>query len=344
MRILILGGTLFLGRHLVEAFQERAHEVVLFNRGLTNPELVAARLRLIGDRTCHADLAVLENQRFDAVIDTSGYVPKDVRASSTVLRKCADRYVFISSVSVYDLTQPPLHENSRFVELPAEVPSDTFDERYYGPLKAGCEEAVRREFGTSRSLVIRPGLIVGPHDPTDRFSYWPARIARGGDVLAPQGPTAATQFIDVRDLARWIGEMLETGGTGTYNATGPFEPLTLGEVLQNCIDVSGSDAVLRWVDAAFLDRNDVGAWIDLPLWIPEGPDIGLLHVDATRARAAGLKLRPIADTIDATLTWLQATRGAEYSMKAGLTAERESELLARWRASADAAERRTHSS
>lgn len=337
MRALILGGTLFLGRHVVEALQERGHEVVLFNRGRTNPELFTTVTRLFGDRTRDSDLATLANERFDAVVDTSGYVPKDVRASSAILRRCANRYVFISSASVYDLTRPPLHENASLVELPPDVSSDTLDERYYGPLKARCEEVVRTTFGEEGSLVIRPGLIVGPEDPTDRFSYWPARIARGGDVLAPEGPRATTQFIDVRDLARWIVEMLETERTGTYNATGPFEELTLGEVLQTCIDVSGSDARLYWVDAAFLERNEVSAWTDLPLWIPDGPDSGLLHVDATRAKSAGLTLRPVAETVRATVAWLQTTRYVERRWKAGLTPEREIGLLARWRATPHAA-------
>jgi 2'-hydroxyisoflavone reductase len=330
MRVLILGGTLFLGRHIADALLNRGHQLVLFNRGLTAPELFPDVERVTGDRT--RDLDKLAGMRFDAVIDTCGYLPSAVRAAVAALREAAWNYCFIRSISVYDAIQEHLDEvSSATLALPENVSPDTYDAQYYGAFKMLCERAVTETLGAGRALIIRPGLIVGPHDPTDRFSYWPHRIARGGDVLAPSAPDFGVQFIDVRDLAAWIVAMLEKKATGTYNATSPPGAMTLGSVLDCCRNVSGSDAHFVWVDEAFLTEHDVKAWTELPLWISRSANIpGILNADVTRASLAGLRARPIEETVDATLAWL-ATRSSNHEWRAGLEPERERSLLTAWR-------------
>jgi 2'-hydroxyisoflavone reductase len=330
VRVLVLGGTHFLGRHIVDALLARGHEPVLFNRGKTNPGLFPEVERITGER--ETGLAALEGKTFDAVIDTSGYLPRVVRASAHALRLTAGLYCFISSVSVYDLAIGNTREDAPLLTLPEGADPDTFLIENYGPLKALCERAAAEAFGIDRTLVIRPGLIVGPDDPTDRFTYWPERIARGGDVLAPSTPEFMTQFIDVRDLASWTVEMIERNAHGAYNATSEDGTMRLGEVLEACKRLSGSDARLTWVDDAFLVANGVEGWMDLPLWIPGTSEFSsLLHADASKALAAGLHIRSIDDTVAATLAWLPS-RDAAREWKTGLPPERERELLASWKA------------
>ena len=324
MNLLILGGTRFLGRHLVDAALVRGYTVTLFNRGKSNPGLYPHIETIPGDR--ETDLNKLANRRWDAVIDTCGYLPRIVRLSARALKNSVDSYVFISSISAYaDFSQVGITEASPLATMPDETVEEITGETY-GPLKVLCEQAVEAEF-PGRALLIRPGLIVGPHDPTDRFTYWPFRVAGGGEVLAPEKPDVPVQIIDGRDLAEFTLKLIESRASGVYNATGPDYNLTLGDMLETCKQVSGSDAVLRWAPVEFLAHNKVEAWSDLPVWVPDTPaDAGFSKVDVSKAIATGLTFRPLAETVRDTLAWA-AARPADHPWRAGLTSEREAELL-----------------
>ncbi len=340
LRILMLGGTAFLGPETVEYALARGHEVTLFNRGRTNPHLFDNLEKLVGDRDPNRGegLNALKGRRWDAVIDTSGYVPRIVKASAELLAPVVKQYVFISSISVYGtMRQVGINEDD-----PVDTMEDPTNEevgRFYGPLKALCEQAAE-EAMPGRATNIRPGLIVGPGDPTDRFTYWPVRIARGGEVLAPGNPSDPVQYIDVRDLAQFIVHCLEQNITGVFNTNGPSAPTNIAEVLYGCKAVCGSDAQFTWADADFLAANQVGGWMQMPLWIPprEGYE-GFHRVDCSRAIKAGLTFRPLAETVSANLAWHRETRPAEYEfgvqdargrMRPGLSAEREKAVLAAW--------------
>lgn len=324
MRILILGGTIFLGRHLVECALGRGHTITLFTRGQHNSELFPEVERLRGDRK--ADLGALAGRSWDAVIDTCGYLPGDVRASAELLAPSVGHYTFISTISVY----PEYHK----VGITEDDPVGTLEDptvtevtgETYGPLKALCEAAAEAAL-PGRALIIRPGLIVGPHDPSDRFTYWPMRVARGGAYLAPEHPGYLVQLIDARDLASWTIAMVERGAVGVYNATGPERPLPMGELLEACRQAAGVEAQPVWASAAFLAEQGVQPWMELPLWVPEAPDtLGFSQIDCGRATAAGLRFRPIAETAADTLAWA-TTRPSDYVWRAGLAAEKEAELL-----------------
>ncbi len=339
MRTLVLGGTKFLGRAVVDEALDRGHEVTLFNRGETNPDLYPEVEKLRGDR--RGDLSALEGREWDAVVDTSGYLPQVVRASAELLADSVGHYTFVSSCSVYaDFSEPAREDETQLIRL-----DDTSDESLegdrYGGFKALCEQAVADVY-PGRSARIRAGLIVGPHDPTGRFTYWPKRVARGGEVLAPGRKGRQVQFIDVRDLGAWLLDLGERGDAGAFNATGPFPPVTMGELLETARAVSGSNASFTWVDEPFLLEEDVGEWMELPLWIAETGDPAwrrFLEVDVSRAVETGLKTRPMADTIRDTLEWALKTgdpgaplaSGLELG-EAGLQPEREAELLTEWRA------------
>lgn len=328
MRILIFGGTNFLGRHTAAAALERGHEVTLFHRGQTNPGLFPDAEEILGDR--EHDLALLAGREWDAVIDVPGYVPRIVRASAQALAGHVKHYAFISTISVYDsIPEPGMDESAPVGQLPE--PSEDV-QKYYGQLKALCEDEVRAAFPDA-ALVIRPGLIVGPFDPTDRFSYWPIRIARGGEVLAPGDPDRQVQVIDARDLANWTVECVERGTTGTFNATGPATRLTMREMLEACREGTASDATFTWVDESFLEAEGVGPWMEVPLWLPasDTDTRGMLAVSIDRAVHAGLTFRPLAETARDTLAW-HRSRPAGTQLKAGLQPEREHELLEKWRA------------
>jgi len=327
VKLLILGGTRFLGRHVVDAALARGHSVTTFTRGEHDDVLPEGVERLCGNRD--GDLASLEGRRWDAVIDTSGYIPRVVRASADLLSSAVGHYAFISTISVYrDFPAVAgIDERSPVGTLSDETVEEVGGEAY-GPLKALCERVVEGAF-SGRAIVIRPGLIVGPHDPTNRFTYWPHRVAQGGEVLAPSRPDLPAQFIDARDLAEWTVRMVEERSTGTYNATGPDRTLTMGELLRTANEVSGSDATFTWVDDAFLTQNGVGAWMELPLWGPEAEAPGLAAVNCQQALQAGLRFRPLAETIRDTLAW-RATQPAEAEWPAGLKRERERELLVAW--------------
>ncbi len=329
MRVLILGGTKFLGRWLVSELLARGHEITLFNRGLTNPQLFPQVIQIHGDRT--RDLSALADGRWDAVIDTSGYAPSVVRRSAETLSKAVERYVFISTISVYaDVSMPGVDEGAMLAMLAPDNQTEEVNDETYGALKARCEQVVQQA-APGRALIVRPGLIVGPYDPSDRFTYWPHRVALGGEVLAPGRPERLIQFIDVRDLTDWIVDMVEAGRMGIYNATGPSTPTTMQSLLDTCKSVSGSDAAFTWVSEEFLRKQDVGAWMELPLWMPEHEPAngGFFGIDISKAIAAGLRFRPLPDTVRATLEWDQ-TLEADREWRAGLTVERETDLLMLW--------------
>ena len=323
MKILIIGGTRFLGRHLVEAALARGHEVTLFNRGKSNPELFKQVQTIRGDR--EKDLDQLSGQ-WDAVIDTCGYFPRIVRMSAEALKDKVRSYVFISSISVYDgFSKIGISESDPVGKIEDETMEEITGESY-GPLKALCEKAVQEVFGMD-SLIIRPGLIVGPHDPTDRFTYWPVRVARGGTILAPEKPDVPIQIIDVRDLADFIIELIQQNVSGIFNATGPNHELTLGAMLDTCKLVSASDAKFKWASVEFLNQNQVAPWSDMPVWVPNAPeDAGFSRVDISKAIRAGLKFMPLETTIHDTLEW-EKSRPSDHEWRAGLKPEREKELL-----------------
>jgi 2'-hydroxyisoflavone reductase len=320
MRLLVLGGTQFLGRHLVEAALARGHEVTLFNRGQTRPGLFPEVERLAGDRDGGLE-ALQEGRRWDALVDTSGYVPRIVRQSAEL--RVAGRYLFVSSISVYaDVSRPGVDEDAPLARLEQET--EDHRSQAYGALKALSEQAVRDEYG-ERATIVRPGLIVGPWDPTGRFTYWPVRIAEGGDVLAPEPRDAPVQVIDGRDLAAFCLDLLERDTGGTFNATG--EPTTMEHVLEECRRVSGGDARLVWAPAHWLVEQGVQEWMELPLWLASPEYAGHSLIDVSRAVASGLAFRPLAETIADTLAWHRAG-DVPADPPAGMDRDRERRLLA----------------
>lgn len=323
MRILVIGGTRFLGRHLVEAALKRNHDVTLFNRGKTNANLFPSVTKLRGDRD--SDLSALQGKTWDVVVDTCGYVPRVVSASAQALARSTSLYVFISSISVYaDFNSSAINESSPVATMPDETVEEVTNETY-GPLKVLCERAAEKAM-PGRVLHIRPGYIVGPHDPTDRFTYWPYRVAQGGEVAVPGSPEAPMQFIDVRDLTEWLVRMSEGSKTGPYNATGPDYMLTMQRLLETCKDVTQSDARFTWLSESFIFERHLEA--DFPIWTP-AEEASFSKVDCAKAIMDGLTFRPLEDTISATLQW-NATRPEGFTGRAGVSSEREAALLKEW--------------
>jgi 2'-hydroxyisoflavone reductase len=321
VRLLLLGGPKFVGHALIEAALERGHQVTTFNRGQTNPELFPEVEKLHGDR--HSDLDALRGRTWDTVFDTSAYLPQAVRASAGLLGDAVERYVLVSTIAVYADFSKPVPEDAPLAPLAENHPDHELlaDYANYGPLKVLCEQALLERVG-ERALIVRPGLIVGAHDPTDRFTYWPRRAERGGPILAPAPPDNPVQVIDVRDLVGWMLRMAESGATGVFNATSPAGALDFASMLVAC----GAQDVV-WADEAFLLERDVKPWADLPVWIPAGdPDMRyFLQADVSRAVAAGLTFRPLEEA---------AREVPEWVGEAGLPPEREAELLAEWRKAA----------
>lgn len=318
MKLLVLGGTGFLGRALVESALERGHQVTLFNRGRTNPELFPEAEKLRGDRAVDP----LPSGRWDVVVDTSGYLPAAVRRAAEALGDSVERYVFVSTISVYaDLGTGPREDSDR-AEL-GEMPSDELLPGYenYGALKALCEDVVTEVFG-DRALIVRPGLIVGPHDPTGRFTYWPHRIARGGEFLVPGPPEETVQIVDVRDLGGWMVELAERGESGVFNATHPGLPWS--ELVESCLRVSAAGGRPVWVDSGFLAGQGVGEWMELPLWLSDPNSLGMMQADVSRALDTGLTFRPLDETVRGTLERAQTIEGV------GLDPDRERELIEAW--------------
>jgi|KBSSwiStaDraftv2_1062776.scaffolds.fasta_scaffold214280_2 2'-hydroxyisoflavone reductase len=330
MRILVLGGTRFLGRAFVEAAGERGHTLTLFNRGRTNPGLHPGVERITGDRD--GGLGALAGRTWDAVMDPSGFFPRVVGASASALAKSAERYLFVSSISVYAEPMPRGVDETAPVARLADPSVEDIGGGNYGGLKALCEERVREAFD-DRALVVRPGLIVGPHDTTDRFPYWPRRLARGGEVLAPGSADAPVQLIDVRDLAAWMVTLLERGAGGTFNATGPAQPLAIGRCLERIAAAVGGNAKLTWVSESFLDAQGVEPWMQLPLWL-HAADQPMMMASIERARAEGLTLRPLEDTARDTLAWDTARAARDRPASPVITPEREADVLEAWGAGA----------
>ncbi|HEU5382822.1 MAG TPA: SDR family oxidoreductase [Ktedonobacteraceae bacterium] len=321
MDILIIGGTQFLGRHIVEAALAAGHHLTLFNRGRTNPDLFPMVEKVHGDRA--TDLSVLQGRHWDAAIDLCGYLPRVVRASAELLAGTVAHYTFISSISVYTTLSRPGMDESAPLGVLDDPGTEQITNETYGPLKALCEQMVEQAL-PDRSLIIRPGYIVGPHDPTDRFTYWPHRVARGGEVLSPGSPELLVQFIDVRDLAEWIVRLVASGTTGSYNATGPDYELSMGRLLAECKQLTDSDAHFSWVSEDFLDTHHA----ELPIWVPAS-EANFASINCQRALDAGLIFRPLSETIRATLEW-DLSRPAGYTLRAGLGADQEAALLHQW--------------
>lgn len=309
---MILGGTKFLGRAVVEAALARPHEVTIFNRGETNPDLFPEVEKLRGDRDGNLD--ALRGREWDAVIDVAGYLPRVVRQSVELID--SPYYLFVSTRSVYSDLSGDTDEDA---PVHGDVDSEDISE-HYGELKAMCERVAQERPGS----IVRPGLIVGPHDPTGRFTYWPHRIARGGDVLAPGEPSEPVTLIDVRDLAEWIVRLCESRTEGVFNS---IDVRTWGELLDACVRATGSDARLVWIPSEWLVEREVGEWMELPLWISSPDSLGMHRVGNARAVKAGLMFRPLEDTVRATLA------DAAVTDDAGMKPARERELLDEWRAS-----------
>jgi nucleoside-diphosphate-sugar epimerase len=340
MKLLILGGMRFTGRALVEAGLARGHRITLFNRGRSAAPPATVE-HCIGDRD--GGLAALDGGTWDAVIDTSGYVPRLVHASGEALAGRAGHYTFVSSISVYsDSSAAGQDETSPVHTLKDETTEEVTGETY-GGLKVLCERAAEAVF-PGRTAIVRPGLIVGPHDYTDRFPYWVRHMAGDAEVLAPGTPDAKTQIIDVRDLAEWMIRLAESGIGGVFNATGPDAPLGFADFLESIREGVGGSARLTWVDEAFLLERGVVPWNELPLWVP-GAQSGFLRTNVARAIAAGLTFRPLAETARDTWAWdskrTDAERRAPSASLVGstLAPERERALLAEWHARAGAESR-----
>jgi 2'-hydroxyisoflavone reductase len=338
LRILILGGTQFIGIHFTERALERGHVVTLFNRGRTHAELFPQLEKLQGDRDGQLDS--LKGRNWDAVIDDSGYVPRHVRLSAELLAPRVRQYLYISSVSAYASFAAPNAEDSPLGTL-SDPGIEKVDPNTYGALKALCERAAQTAL-PGRVTVLRPGYIVGPNDVTDRFTYWPARAARGGEMLAPGAPSDAIQFIDVRDLSRFAIDALERNITGTFNLVAPPGRFTMGTLVAASVECADSlvhpapPPAPTWVAAEFLQQHDPTFDADIPIWTSaHGDSAGFAHTSAARALKAGLVITPINKSVRDTLVWHLARPEAErLQLKAGLSATREQEILAAWHAAA----------
>ena len=341
LRILILGGTGFTGPFQVKYALSRGHQVTVFNRGLTHPgELPREVEQLVGDR--NGQLDALKGRQWDVVIDNPTTLPKWVRDAAQILKGNVDRYVFISTLSVYaEQSWPGMDENGPLAKYEGPDPMKwtvealrNSTQALYAPLKALSEKETQKWF-PGKSLIIRPGLIVGPGDESDRFTYWPVRVARGGEVLAPGDPKKdCVQFIDARDLAEWTIRMVEQGDTGIYNAVGFKEKLLMSQMLDEIKSATHSDAQLTWVNVDFLLEQKIHPWYDLPVWVaPKGPEGGFSNLSNKKALAKGIIFRPVSDTALATLEWLkQQPNQRQANLRAGIAAARESQILAAWHA------------
>ena len=340
LRILILGGTGFTGPHQVRYALARGHKVTIFNRGREGNPWKGEVEELVGDRNA-GDLKALAGREWDACIDNPTTLPFWVRDAGRALQGHVGQYVFISTISVYADNDKPADETAPLARYTGTDPLAETMESFrkdvgglYGPLKAASEAEAERQF-PGITTIVRPGLIVGPGDATDRFTYWPVRLAKGGDILAPGDGSDHVQFIDARDLAEWTIRMVEARTFGVFNATGPAQPLSMRDMLAGIAAAVHAEPRLTWVPAKFLEEHNVSAWSDMPVWVPnEGDSAGFARRDIGRAKAAGLTFRSLASTSAETLAWfrtLPADRQAK--LRAGIAPEREAEVLAAWRAS-----------
>jgi len=339
LKILILGGTGFTGPHQVRHALSRGHQVTVFNRGHEHGAWRGPVEALVGDRNT-GDLKALEGRDWDVCIDNPTTLPFWVRDAGRVLAGHVRQYIFISTISVYADHATPADETSPLASYAGRDPMaetmDTLraDMRLYGPLKAASEAEAERQF-PGITTIIRPGLIVGPGDETDRFTYWPMRLARGGEVLAPGDGTDPAQIIDARDLAEWTVRMAEQRVFGVFNATGPAHELTMRAMLEGVAAAAQSDAKLEWIPTAWLAAHKVAPWSDLPVWVPgQGDTAGFSRTIIERALAAGLSFRPLAKTVADTLAWFRTLPpDRQAKLRAGLAPDREAAQLAEWRAS-----------
>jgi nucleoside-diphosphate-sugar epimerase len=335
LRILILGGTGFTGPYQVRYALSRGHKVTTFNRGKTHPgELPAEVEQLVGDR--NGKLDALKNRKWDVVIDNPTTLPAWVRDAAQILKGNVERYVFISTISVYGEVKTGVDENAPTEKYEGADPyKETLEAmkasgyKTYGPLKALSEKEAEKWF-PGKTLIIRPGLIVGPRDESDRFTYWAVRIDRGGELLAPGDPNDPVQFIDARDLAEWTIRLVEDRNTGIYNATGPAKPLGMGRMLDEIKDSLKSNANFTWVNEQFLTQQKVEPWSDMPVWT--GKESGIAKTNINRALNKGLTFRPLAETSRDTLAWFKSLpQDRQSKLHAGLAPEREAEVLAAWK-------------
>jgi 2'-hydroxyisoflavone reductase len=341
LRILILGGTGFIGPPEVRYALSRGHQVTIFNRGKQQITWPGPVEELLGDRNT-GDLKALEGREWDVCIDNPTTLPAWVRDAGRVLQGKVKQYIFISTISVYAANDTPNAD-----ETAALVPytgKDPFAENastmrstpeLYGSLKALSEKEAEHWF-SGATTIIRPGLIVGPGDETDRFTYWPVRLARGGEVLAPGDGSDPVQFIDARDLSEWVIRAAEARDIGVFNATGPARRLEMREMLAGVEQGVDAHPEITWVSAKFLDANNVSAWSDMPVWIPgTGDTAGFHRRSIARALAAGLTFRPLPTTAADTLTWFRTQPAdRQAKLRAGLAPDREAALLAKWKAAA----------
>ena len=335
MRLLVLGGTRFLGRGVVDAALAAGDQVTTFTRGVSGepPDGVEA---LHGDRSTPDGMDVLRGREWDAVVDTSGFVPVVVGRGAALLADAVGHYVFVSSINAYpDFGDEPIRDDSPVHDCAPDAGSadGVFDPELYGPYKVGSERAVQQHF-PGRSALLRAGMIIGPYDDTGRFPYWVERMARGGEVLAPGDPDLTLRLIDQRDLGAWAVEVARTGTAGPFVATGPADQITFADMLAG-MD-AGPDTSVTWVDEDFLAKREVKPWSELPLWLPAKDAPHVYDQDTTRAERAGLRVRPVAESAADTLAWLRGPDADNAPNprvgRAGLAPDRERELLTRWHA------------
>jgi nucleoside-diphosphate-sugar epimerase len=340
LKILVLGGTGLIGPPLVSYAVARGHEVTLFNRGKTNTELFPELERIIGDR--NDDISALaaevaKGRRWDVVIDNTASIPRWVEESAGLLKGSAAMYLYTSSISAYaDASTPNADETAPLGTITSEEVAKVKTNRditgeNYGPLKALCEKAAQEAF-PERCIVVRPGLIVGPGDSSDRFTYWPVRIHRGGEILAPGNPTDPVQFIDCRDLGEWYVRLVEDGAIGVYNGVGPASPMSIAEMLYGIRATTGGELSFTWVDAGFLKQHEVEEWQEVTVWVPPvGEYAGFSSSSIARAKAAGLTFRPLATTaVDTLAYWSSLADERRVKPRAGLDPEKERAVLAAW--------------
>ncbi len=329
LKILVLGGTGFIGPHMVREALRRGHEVSLFNRGRTNNELFPDLKLYKGDR--NSGLQSLEGGNWDVVVDNSGYVPRHVEDSARLLSSVVSHYLYVSTISVYAVSAAPITEESPLATMEDETVEEVTGETY-GPMKGLCEQRVLTEVGADRTTILRPTYICGPGDRTDRYTYWPVRTLRGGEMLWPGTPEVDIQIIDVRDFANFTVACVEQKTPGIFNTVTPLRSFKMGDLMEDSLAVTGSDMAPVWVDKAFISENEVADGGGLPIWEhPDGEYAPLSLVDGSRAVAAGLKNRPTRETARDTISWWK-TLPADRSdnLRAGLSAEKEADLLRSW--------------
>lgn len=338
MKVLILGGTRFLGKALVKEGLTRGHEITLFNRGKNKGAFPEVE-QLIGDRD--GDVSSLRNRRWDAVMDTCGFVPQQIKKIAAALGDTMEHYTYVSSISVYKDWVPHKITEDYHLQLMSPSQLRAVEEgavslyEHYGALKALCEEEAETHW-PGRVLKVRAGLLVGAFDYTDRLPYWVQRVAQGGKVLVPGSSDRLVQLIDVSDIAKWVFDMAEKGNGGTFNVTGPSEPLTMEELLNTCKGAANSDCEWVWTDESFLLERGVQPWTEMPLWVPEHfplegeaePWKGASSISIEKAVKAGLTFRPLRETIEEVHNWLRTRQ--DVILKAGISREREQELVKAW--------------